>query len=327
MKLLSLIFATMVSASEFSNDFVVDGLVAATFTAMYSNGSVNLELIPDQAKQLKEDGVNYPFVCGTTGESLSLTLKERMAIAEEWSKLPDKDLSLIVHVGAESVMDAVELAKHAQKIGAKAIASMPSVFFKASSVSNLVERMATIAAGAPNLPFFYYHIPSMTGTLVGHGIEEFLSEAASKIPTFAGIKFTDYDLMALGNMIRYTDSKGKKYQLLFGRDEEMYAALELGVIGFVGSTYNYAGKLYNRIIQGFKDRNFTAMIQNQARSQEFISIFKKYSNDNVNANKALLGMMGKPEVGPPRLPATEISKDARSAMDKDLQKIGFYEWA
>lgn len=329
MQLLFLAFAiTMVSTSEFVSEFVVDGLVAATFTAMYSNQSINYEIIPQQASQLKKDGVNYPFVCGTTGESLSLTLTERMKIAEEWSKVVDQhELGLIVHVGAESIMDAVELAKHAQKIGAKAIASMPSVFFKASSVSNLVERMAVIAAGAPNLPFFYYHIPSMTGTLVGHGIEDFLHEAASKIPSFAGIKFTDYDLMALGNMVRYADSKGKKYQLLFGRDEEMYGALMLGVRGFVGSTYNYAGKLYNRIIDGYKNHNETTMMVNQARAQEFITVFKKYSNDNANANKALLGLMGKPEVGPPRLPATEISADNRKAMDADLKEIGFYTWA
>eukprot|EP00463_Aulacantha_scolymantha_P004248 TRINITY_DN5291_c0_g1_i1.p1 TRINITY_DN5291_c0_g1~~TRINITY_DN5291_c0_g1_i1.p1 ORF type:complete len:71 (+),score=9.82 TRINITY_DN5291_c0_g1_i1:310-522(+) len=65
---------------------------------------------------------------------------------------------------------------------------MPSVFFKASSVDVLVKRMAVIAATAPNLPFFYYHIPSMTGTLVGSGIEEFMAKAATDIPTFAGIK-------------------------------------------------------------------------------------------------------------------------------------------
>jgi len=310
------------------DEFVVDGLVAATFTAMYKNQSVNYDTIPAQAAQLKLDGVNYPFVCGTTGESLSLTANERMKIAYEWSKVVDQhDLKLIVHVGAESLMDAAALAHHAELIGAKAIAAMPSVFFKSSSVSNLVHRMSIIAASAPNLPFFYYHIPSMTGTLVGSGIVEFLEKAAADIPTFAGIKFTDYDLMALGNMLRYTDNKGKKYQLLFGRDEEMYAALSLGVRGFVGSTYNYAGKLYNRIIEGFKEGNSTKVMLNQARSQEFITIFKKYSADDVNGNKAIPGLMGKPNVGPPRLPAIGLSTKDSQLMDADLKAIGFYEWA
>lgn len=311
-----------------ADDFVVEGLVAATFTAMTQNQTINYDLIPAQAAQLAKDGVMYPFVCGTTGESLSLTTQERMSIAKRWASVVDAhNLKLIVHVGAESPVDAAMLAAHAQEIGAKAIAAMPSVFFKASSVRNLVERMAFIAAAAPKLPFFYYHIPSMTGTLVGSGIEDFLHLAAEKIPTFAGIKFTDYDLMALGNMVRWTDSKGKKYQFLFGRDEEMDSALLIGVKGFVGSTYNYAGKLYNNIIAAHKSGNISTMVRDQARSQEFITVFKKYSSDNVNANKAILGLMGKPDVGGPRLPATKISKADSLLMDQDLKAIGFYDWA
>jgi len=324
---LLLLFGAIAAASA-TDGFIVDGLVAATFTAMHTNGSVKYEIIPKQAAQLARDGVKYPFVCGTTGESLSLTLNERMKIAKAWADVVDKHgLELIVHVGAESLWDAAELAAHAQLIGAKAIASMPSVFFKASSVRNLVARMLPIAAAAPNLPFFYYHIPSMTGTLVGTGIEQFLHLAAEQIPTFAGIKFTDYDLMALGNMVRWSDKNGKKYQLLFGRDEEMDSALLAGVHGFVGSTYNYAGKLYNRIIEAFKDGNMTEVALNQARSQQFITVFKKYSADNVNANKAILGLMNKPDVGPPRLPAVGITKENLKLFDADLKAIGFYDWA
>lgn len=330
MQLLSFIsvILSFVYCSCNAEEFIVNGLVAATFTAMYKNGSVNLGAIPAQAAQLAKDGVNYPFVCGTTGESLSLTQKERMQVAAAWANVVDAHgLDLIVHVGAESVNEAAELAAHAVVIGAKAIASMPSVFFKASDVSNLVQRMGVIAAAAPNLPFFYYHIPSMTGTLVGTGIEEFLHQAAVKIPNFAGIKFTDYDLMALGNMVRWRDSDGKKYQILFGRDEEMYGALMAGVHGFVGSTYNYAGKLYNRIIDDYHSQNYTNMMINQARSQEFITVFKKYAGHNVNSNKAILGLMGKPDMGPPRLPAVELSEENSKLMDADLKAIGFYDWA
>src|SRR5690606_14641888 len=115
------------------------------------------------AKRLVRDGVSGSFVCGTTGESLSLTLDERKAVAEAWRRSAGDRLKVIVHVGHTCQRDAAELARHAAQIGADAVAAMGPSFFRPPGVRELVDWCAGVAAAAGDLPFYYYHIPSMTG--------------------------------------------------------------------------------------------------------------------------------------------------------------------
>src|SRR3954453_20328273 len=104
-------------------------LVAAPFTPMLEDGSVNLELIPQQARALAADGVSGAFICGTTGEGFSLTTDERVQVAEAWLAGLPKSLRLIVHVGHNCMEDSRKLAAHAEQAGASAIATIGPNFF------------------------------------------------------------------------------------------------------------------------------------------------------------------------------------------------------
>ena len=114
---------------------------------------------------------------------------------------------------------------------------MPSVYFKPSTIPNLVDTMAIVAAGAPDLPFWYYHFPAKTG--VDFNMFQFVQEVDStnKIPNFMGVKFTNEMLMDFNAIGHY---KNKKYSMLFGRDEILTSALATGVAdGDVSSTVNF----------------------------------------------------------------------------------------
>jgi len=277
------------------------------------------------------DGLKYVFICGTTGEGVSLTKDERKNIANVWSQTTKTlGLQLIVHVGAESVADAVELAAHAEALGVYAIASIPPVFFKPATIPNLVSTMVSqqraIAAGAPRTPFYYYHFPALTGSLLS-GVDAFHTQAAAAIPTYYGLKFTDYDLFLASKCERYRDVSGNGFQVLFGKDEVMDAALLQGITGFVGSTYNFAAKLYNGIISSWQQRNITAVQEGQLRAQLMVQTFLSFSADGVNAQKAIPMLKNKLDLGPPRLPQMPLSPSAQTAMDAQLRAIGFYQWA
>src|SRR5258706_199283 len=97
------------------------GLIAAPYTAFHADGSLNLPMIEKQAASLIANGVTGAFVCGTTGEGVSLTNTERMAVAERWQQVAGAQLRVIVHVGHTSVADARSLAAHAKKIGAQGV--------------------------------------------------------------------------------------------------------------------------------------------------------------------------------------------------------------
>ena len=127
-------------------------------------------MVPAQAEYLQDTGVEMVFIGGTTGESLSLTVDERMQLVEAWEDCAsDYGITYIVHTGAESINDVVTLGQHASNHGAVAVGLMPSVFFKPATIEALGAWVEIAAASVPNLPVYYYHIPSQTGPARAQG--------------------------------------------------------------------------------------------------------------------------------------------------------------
>lgn len=114
-------------------------------------------------KRLIKSGCSGAWVIGTTGEFSTLTVDERKKLAEAWVNAIKEiapNFGLIVHIGAASIEDSKELARHAESIGAPAIAAIPPVFFKPENIPDLVSTMQQIAGAAPKTPFYYYRIPA-----------------------------------------------------------------------------------------------------------------------------------------------------------------------
>src|SRR5437773_3098532 len=135
------------------------GLVAAPHTPMKTDGNLNPKVISAQAQLLHESGVRGAFICGTTGESLSLTMAERVAVTEAWCDAANGKMTIVVHVGSNSLLEARVLAGHAAQCGVAAIAAMAPSFFK-SSLDELIAYCAAVADAAPNTPLYYYDIPT-----------------------------------------------------------------------------------------------------------------------------------------------------------------------
>jgi N-acetylneuraminate lyase len=174
-----------------------------------------------------------------------------------------------------------------------------------------------VAAAAPALPFYYYDIPHMTGVALPMG--QFLEQARTRIPTLAGLKFTNNDLMQLQCCLR---AAGRELDVLFGFDEMLLPALALGANGAVGSTYNFAAPVYHRVIKAFAAGDLTAARAEQLRSVRLIEIVNRYGF--MGATKTVMQMLGV-EVGPPRLPLARLSGE-RIALRSELEQAGFFDW-
>lgn len=294
------------------------GLIAAPFTAFHADGSLNLPLIEKQTASLIANGVAGAFVCGTTGEGASLTTAERMQAAERWQSAAGEALRIIVHVGHASLAECRALAAHAQKIGAAGVGCLAPFFFKPSSVEDLVLYCAEVAAAAPELPFYFYHIPSMTG--VNFPAAEFLRAAANRIPNLAGIKFTFENLMDYADCVRF---EGGRYDILFGRDEILLAGLSLGARGAIGSTYNFAAPVYHRIIAAFEKGDIATAQTEQARANAMISAFLRFGG--LPAGKAIMKMIGI-DCGPVRLPLRTLTAVSEAKLREELERAGFFEF-
>ncbi len=295
----------------------LEGLVAAVFTPMNQNGEINLEAIDKYAQYLIQSGITGVFVNGTTGEGASLTTEERKQILERWITAIDGKLKVINHVGSFSLPQSAELAAHSQACGADAIASIAPSFFKPATVEDLVQFFKPIAAAAPELPFYYYNMPSMTGVQLS--VEQFLLRGREEIPTLVGVKFTHNDLMEMGACLALENGA---FEILHGYDEVLIAGVSLGAVSAVGSTYNYFAPVYLKVLEAMRQGDLATARSNQLRSIELVKVIIRYGG-GVRGGKAIMNLMGY-DCGPCRLPISAFSDKEYETLRSDLEAIGFF---
>ena len=291
------------------------GLIAAPFTPMTPDGALNISAIRPYADLLADAGVKGVFICGTTGESASLTTAERKTVAEAWVAAAGR-LKVIVHVGSNCAADAVELARHAEKCGADAIGAMAPYFFKPQTAAELVAWFTPIA-NSNSLPFYYYNMPAMSGVSVS--VAEFLELGGKAMPTLAGVKFTHNNLMEMSQCLMLD---GGRYEVLHGYDEILLCGLSLGAVAAVGSTYNYAAKVYNRLIGEFRAGNVAAAAELQQYSVKIVEVIIRHGG-GVRGGKAIMKLMGV-DCGSCRLPIAPFTDAEYARLKAELEEIDFF---
>lgn len=290
------------------------GLVAAVHTPLNSQGELALDAVEKQAAWMLNQSVHTVFIGGSTGESHSLSLDERIALANRWRDVrKGSALRLVVHVGCNCLNDAQTLAKHAQSIGADALSALSPSYFKPRSLESLIDCCASIAQAAPNLPFYFYDIPVLTG--VNFSMPKFLSLASKTIPNLVGLKFTNSDLAAYLQCLQLDN---QKWDLPWGIDEHLLGALATGAQGAVGSTYNFAAPIYHRIIEAFQQGDFQRARQEQLKSIQLIECLASFGY--MAAAKATMEYLGIP-VGPPRLPNSSLTPEQQRELYSRLDSI------
>jgi N-acetylneuraminate lyase len=295
------------------------GLVAAVHTPFRPDGSLHLEVVEAQAAHLRAHGIDIAFVGGSTGEGHSLSLEERRALARQWIEAArGTALGVVVHVGANCLADAQNLGSQAEELGALAISALAPSYFKPRDVDALVACCADVAAAAPRTPFYFYDIPALTG--VSLSMPDFLERAAGRIPSLAGIKFTSPDLAAYQLCLRAANGR---FDVPYGVDEWLLAALVLGARGAVGSTYNFAAPLYQRMLRAFAASDLAAAREEQLRSVEIVRLLAGYGY--LGAAKAVMAMLGV-DVGPPRLPNLGLPQGPATELRGRLEALGFFDW-
>ena len=295
----------------------IEGLIAATFCGFRKDGSLDLDIIPVLVEKLIGDGVKGIFICGTNGEGPNLTIEERQQVAEAYIKAVNKRVLVFVHVGHTSIAESQKLARHAEKIGADAISSVAAFYFKPTGVENLVACMAQIANAAPTLPFYYYHIPVLTGVAID--MIAFLELAEQRIPNLAGIKYTSATIHEYQSCLNY---KQGRFDILFGYDELLLPALAVGARGAIGSTYTFATPLYLKVMECYNANQPEEARKWQLLAVEMIRCLAQYPP--IPAQRAIMHFLGY-ELGDCRLPLMPLTEAQKTAFKAALDKTGFFE--
>lgn len=296
----------------------IKGLIDAPFTPFHEDGSLNLAPIPEYAALLARNGLKGVFINGSSGEGYMLTEEERMQLTEAWMAAVPEDFKVIVHVGSTSVMSSRRLAEHAQKIGAWGIGAMATPFPKIGSIEQLCRYCEEIASAAPELPFYYYHIPAFNGAFLS--MYDFLKAVDGRIPNFAGIKYTFESLYEYNRCRRYQNGK---FDMLHGQDETILPCLAMGgAQGGIGGTTNYNGRCLTGILEAWKKGDLEKARQLQDFAQDVIDVICNFRG-NIVGGKRIMKLIGL-DLGPNRVPFMSVTEEEEQELRRQLEAIDFF---
>jgi N-acetylneuraminate lyase len=254
------------------------GIVPAVVTPFDAEGKFNVRSFEQLAERLYAAGVHGLYLCGSTGEGMLQPAPQRKQVAEAAMRNSPSDKSVIIHVGANTTGEAIELARHAARIGAHAISSLPPCVgvYSFAEIKSYYEQLAA----ASDIPLLIYFFPEVAPAM---RTADQVLELAS-IENVVGLKFTDYDLYT---MLRL---KERGATIFYGRDEMLSARLLLGADGGIGSFYNIIPESFMRLWRLAQEGRWDETRALQARINEFITITLRYPL--FPALKTILGQAG-----------------------------------
>jgi N-acetylneuraminate lyase len=298
-------------------------ILPAVFTPMFADGTINYERITSLYNRCIESGFKGIFLNGTTGECMSLNIAERKKLVEAWmtcrKKNNNHEFKIFVHIGSSNLYEAAEMAEHAQAQGADGIAMVPTFYFRPKTLTELLDQCKYVASAAPEAPFYYYNIPSLTG--VNFPLTSFMELAAREIPTFAGLKNSYNDLVDYQQCLHF--SKGE-YGLYWGTDEVFMMVYAAGNRNYVGSTYNFMGEVYFRMLDAYHTGNFEKLTTLEAEATAIYRIMSDYNS--LIAGKEIMRHIGI-DCGPVRRPLKNLKAAESTALLDRLQKTSFFDFA
>jgi len=294
------------------------GLVAAVVTPMNAKGDLDLSVVPRVVDYLASKGITGIYIAGSTGEGMSLTDEERRGVAEAYVGAAKGRMKSFVQVGHNSLRASADLAGHAESIGADAVSATPTGYFKVSGEAELVEGLLPIVEAAPKTPFYYYHIPFLSG--VNLDPIKLTDISMDRLPTFCGIKYSDG--ASLHNL-PLLESVAPGLAFLSGSDEAYLMSVAQGYKAAVGSTYNYAAPIYNNVRKSLSVGDFKRAQVWQKHALEMITaMFETCGRSSLKVMMQMVGI----DCGPVRRPIDPASPDQIIALRKRLDTMGWFEW-
>jgi N-acetylneuraminate lyase len=240
----------------------IEGILPAVVTPFDERLVFRAAAFEKLLESLYSTGIHGIYVCGQTGEGLLQTVAQRKQVAEAAVRCSPKNKLVIVHAGAADVAEATELARHAERIGATAISSLPPMGAGVEQIRQYYRAMAA----ATGLPFLLYYFPEICPAIADPAqLLELLD-----IPNVIGLKFTDFNFFQLWQLRR------RGAVVFNGRDEALAAGLLMRASGGIGSFYNLVPELFVRVWELGRQERWEEAYAVQAEIDELIDITVRF---------------------------------------------------
>lgn len=288
----------------------IKGVIPAMITTFDKSENLDLKRAKTFVEYLIKKGANGLYITGSTGEGFLMNQEERKEYAKCIISVVDNRVPVIVHVGDIGTKKTIELAKHAQDIGADAISSVPP-FYYGYSDDDIYHYYKDISDSV-NLPMIVYNI-SLAGLMNNN-----LIERLATIENVKGLKFTgrEHD-----DMSYLKEKLGKNFMIYSGCDEMATQGLLAGADGLIGSTYNLMCETFVSIYELASDSNYSKAFEIQKVATSLIKELLKF--DFFPTLKASIRALGI-DVGYARRPFIEPTEDQFASLINSCKKLDKY---
>ena len=283
----------------------VKGAFSAIFTPFDSNDEVNFEMLTAIAEFQIENGIRGFFVAGSTGEGLLLSFEERVAVIKHVASVSKGRATVIAHVGHPSTKVAAQLATESAMAGADWIASVAPIFHGTTFEGAL--RHYGQVSNATDLPFMIYSL--------GGAVDSKRDAAFFDLPNVCGLKYTGSNFFSVQQLVRNID---RPIVTMSGFDEQFVAGQSFGFSGGIGTTFNFAPKIYSEIYRLYHEGNIKQAATLQASINRVTDLM--VSHENWSYRKAIMRFIGF-DCGAARAPYAPLTDLEYQTFAEELSRL------
>ncbi|MBQ1493216.1 MAG: 4-hydroxy-tetrahydrodipicolinate synthase [Blautia sp.] len=275
---------------------IFTGAGVAIVTPMHQDGSVNYEKLDELINFQIDNGTDAIVICGTTGESSTLTHGEHLQAIKFTVDQVGRRVPVIAGTGSNCTETAIMLSKESASYGVDAVLVVSPYYNKASQKGLRIHYTA-VAESVPNTPVIVYNVPSRTGCNVA---PETMASLVKDVPNIVGLKAASGNLSQIAKTMSLCDGKLELYS---GNDDQVLPVLSLGGLGVISVLSNVAPRQTHEMVASFLEGRVKEATKLQLDAIDLIGAL--FCEVNPIPVKTALNLMGF-EVGPTRLPLCEM---------------------
>lgn len=275
----------------------------------FTEDGINFEELKRLLEFQIEQGVDSIIICGTTGESSTMSIQEKKDVIEFTVKVVNKRIPVIAGTGGNNTKEVIKLSEYAEESGVDGLL-LVTPYYNKTTQAGLIAHYTEIASNV-SLPIILYNVPSRTGV----NIEPETCLALSKIPNIVGIKEASGNISQVAKISHLC---GDNLWIYSGNDDQTLPILSLGGIGVISVLSNIMPKFVHNMVFDYLSGNFTLSKDSQIRITPLIDCL--FSEVNPIPIKAALNKMGY-NVGNPRLPLIPMSESRQNLLEQEMKKF------
>ncbi|MCC8107198.1 MAG: 4-hydroxy-tetrahydrodipicolinate synthase [Clostridiales bacterium] len=290
---------------------IFKGAGVAIVTPMHEDGTVNYEKMGELVEMQIAGGTDAIIVCGTTGESSTLSHEEHLDVIRYVVEKTAKRIPVIAGTGSNSTETAIYLSKEAEKMGVDGLL-LVSPYYNKATQNGLKKHYSKIAASV-SLPIILYNVPSRTGCNI---LPETVVWLAKNVENIVAVKEASANIEQIAKLMSLADGQVDLYS---GNDAEIVPIMALGGIGVISVLSNIAPRQTHEITEAFFEGDIKKSCELQLKAIDLVeALFCEVNPIPVKKALNLLGM----EVGPLRAPLFEMEDANAARLEKAMKEYG-----